>query len=124
MTREHVKQLLPVLTAFAEGKTIEFKKRGEWEAIEDPCFTSGSDYYRIKPEPKLRPWKPTEIPMGGILRIKGASAHHLIVYFDTECGQIGAGRAFQAGIQFAFDECEWSSDNGKTWQPCGGEEAS
>ena len=61
MTREEVKQLLPVIQAYAEGKTIEFlNARNMWEELEDVLFCREPKYYRIKPEPKYRPFKSLE----------------------------------------------------------------
>ena len=57
MTREEVKEMLPVLQAFAEGKTIESRCiKGDtslWYDDEDPSFDNDFEY-RIKPEPKYR----------------------------------------------------------------------
>ena len=61
MTREEVKEMLPIIQAFAEGKTIEvFNASNTWEEIEDPLFCKGTKYYRIKPEPKYRPFNSQE----------------------------------------------------------------
>lgn len=62
MTREEAKQLLPVIQAFAEGKAIEICSHGIWEDIhiESPYFDGGPSCYRIKPEPKYRPFKAKE----------------------------------------------------------------
>lgn len=64
MTREEAKQLLPVIQAWAEGKTIEIydRKDEEWNimTIEDPGFDCGPSCYRIKPKPKYRPFKSQE----------------------------------------------------------------
>lgn len=58
MTREQAKQLLPIITAFAEGKTIEVKDhRSNWNEINDPNFDECPAFYRIKPAPKYRPFK-------------------------------------------------------------------
>ena len=56
MTREETKELLPIMQAFAEGKTIQLFTNGIWEDAKNPTFESGS-MYRIKPEPKYRPFK-------------------------------------------------------------------
>lgn len=57
MTREEAKELLPIIQAFAEGKTIEFlQNNGEWEIATSPSWRSGLTY-RIKPEKKYRPFK-------------------------------------------------------------------
>ena len=59
MTREEVKEMLPVLQAFADGKTIESRCiKGDkllWYDDEDPSFDDDLEY-RIKPEPKYRPF--------------------------------------------------------------------
>lgn len=52
MNREEAKKLLPIIQAFAEGKTVQYKNyEGKWEDTPDPEWYSG-DKYRIKPEPK------------------------------------------------------------------------
>ena len=60
MTREEAKNLLPIIQAFAEGKAIQFRcKSGEWVEIrndEIDIFIRPNDY-RIKPNPKYRPFK-------------------------------------------------------------------
>ena len=54
MTREQAKQLLPIIQAYAEGKTIEFLTDGTWVAMiyTTPKFDCEPSKYRIKPEPK------------------------------------------------------------------------
>lgn len=60
MTREEAKELLPIIQAFAEGKTIEFiNDDGEWEEVDFPTWGK-SFTYRIKPEPKYRPFNSQE----------------------------------------------------------------
>ena len=60
MTREEAKELLPIIQAFVEGKTIEFRTiEGTWEELPDPLFQNPYKY-RIKPEPKYRPFKSQE----------------------------------------------------------------
>ena len=63
MTREEVKEMLPVLQAFAEGKTIESRcikgDKSLWYDDEDPSFDNDFEY-RIKPEPTYRPFKDAE----------------------------------------------------------------
>ena len=56
MTREQAKEMLPIIKAFAEGKTIQLFTNGIWEDAKNPTFESGA-MYRIKPEPKYRPFK-------------------------------------------------------------------
>lgn len=61
MTKEEAKKLLPVITAFAEGKTIEVKDhRSNWHEINNPNFDECPAFYRIKPNPKYRPFNNAE----------------------------------------------------------------
>lgn len=59
MNRQQAKELLPIIQAFAEGKTIEFRNKSfkEWTEINNPSFDPTITNYRIKPEPKYRPFK-------------------------------------------------------------------
>ena len=60
MTRKDAKELLPIMQAFAEGKTIEYRGLGgEWKAAHTPTWSSHL-FYRIKPEPKYRQFKSME----------------------------------------------------------------
>ena len=60
MTREEAKEMLPIIQAWAEGKNIQFLSDGEWHDINQADFTCYPDKYRIKPEPKYRPFKTRE----------------------------------------------------------------
>lgn len=62
MDRQQAKELLPIIQAFAEGKTIEFRERGctLWTESISPIFNFANLEYRIKPEPKYRPFNDAE----------------------------------------------------------------
>ena len=64
MTREQAKELLPIIQAFAEGKIIQYKNfLDEWTDIEENeglSFICLPSDYRIKPQPKYRPFKSQE----------------------------------------------------------------
>ena len=60
MERKNTKELLPVITAFAEGKEIQFFHCGVWSDVPNPKFDEEPFLYRIKPEPKYRPFKSVE----------------------------------------------------------------
>ena len=62
MTRKQAKELLPIIQAFAEGKTIQERKLGttDWIDTETPCFNSAWANLRIKPESRYRPFKSQE----------------------------------------------------------------
>ena len=60
MNRNQAKELLPVIKAFSEGKDIETKTGSGWISIENMSFAGNPDSYRIKLEPKYRPFKGAE----------------------------------------------------------------
>lgn len=63
MNRNKSKQLLPIIKAYAEGKTIQSRcVKGDtslWYDEEDPSFDEDFEY-RIKPEQKYRPFANAE----------------------------------------------------------------
>ena len=86
MTREQVKELLPIIQAYAEGKTIQFLNGGKWYDVYDTDFYQSPDVYRIKPEPKYRPFKSKEEcwnemlkhqPFGWVIGKIYANFHHI-----------------------------------------------
>ena len=60
MERKNAKELLPIITAFAEGKEIQFFHCGSWSDLLSPKFDKEAFLYRVKPEPKYRPFKSVE----------------------------------------------------------------
>lgn len=60
MNRKEAKILMPVIQAFADGKDVETKTSSGWISIENMSFAGNPDSYRIKPEPKYRPFKDAE----------------------------------------------------------------
>lgn len=68
MTKEEAKEFYPILQAFAEGKAIECRIKpgtistsipNEWTEMKEIVFWDGIEY-RIKPDPKYRPFKDAE----------------------------------------------------------------
>lgn len=60
MTRKEAKDLLPIIQAFAEGKCVETKTGSGWVNMENMSFAGKPKAYRIKPEPKYRPFANAE----------------------------------------------------------------
>ena len=87
MTREEAKELLPIIQAYAEGEKIEMLDfKGRWVKMINPDFTLSPENYRIKPEPKYRPFKTKEEcwnemskhqPFGWVISKKSASYCYL-----------------------------------------------
>ena len=68
MTREEAKELLPIIQAFADGKTIQVWYNDTWQDEEYPSFVE-LNLFRIKPEPKYRPFKTKEECWNEMLKI-------------------------------------------------------
>ena len=98
MTREEVKELLPVIKALAEGKTIQDKIEGvtDWVDTDEINLEYNGQRlkHRIKPESEYRPFKSKEEcwdemlkhqPFGWV-KSKGKGYFHLIglVQFESE----------------------------------------
>lgn len=64
MNRAEVKYLLPILQAFAEGKTLQIRKLDEetwYDTTNDNLNFNLEHYaYRVKPSLKYRPFKDAE----------------------------------------------------------------
>ena len=60
MDRKNAKELLPIIKAYADGKSIEVRNHNidddKWKETDYPSFEPSFDY-RIKPESKYRPFK-------------------------------------------------------------------
>ena len=69
MDRNQAKEFYPILQAYAEGKVIECRTKpsfiegtdvpNDWTEMEEILFWKNTEY-RIKPEPKFRPFKNAE----------------------------------------------------------------
>ena len=63
MNRNQAKEFYPILQAFAEGKIIEMSSILGWVKKDDlniDLLMSNPELFRIKPEPKYRPFKNAE----------------------------------------------------------------
>ena len=64
MNRKEAAELLPIIKAFSEGKDIEMRSKNPhaqlngWAKMDE--FIFGNFEYRLKPEPKYRPFKNAE----------------------------------------------------------------
>lgn len=61
MKRTNAKELLPIIKAYAEDKTIQFFSTNKgWTDKEYLNFSEEPYLYRVKPDPKYRPFKSVE----------------------------------------------------------------
>jgi hypothetical protein len=135
--REHSKALRAVRQAWEDGKEIEFNNKHDesgWLLYkgEAPDWYNKAIEWRVKAEPKLRPWRTEEVPVGALYRNKNSKNRSLIVagidhhrfpirvigqLKDTE---IAGDRLDTA---FANREWKWPHEPETAWRPCGVEVA-
>lgn len=113
---------IAVMQAFADGKKVECKPHyaRSWHVnVEYNWDWEGCDY-RIAPEPKLRPWKPEEVPVGALVKTKDTGSRWVLagINYGGLVLITGDKNNFR-DTKYLFDHYTHSTDHGKTWQPCG-----
>lgn len=114
MTKEELKELLPIMQAFAEGKVIEFfDDVNGWMEMKNPEFNLSSGFYRIKTEPKYRHFETKEEcwnemlkhqPFGWIKDREGQYRHVMSVRNESDFAFWFANYTFIDGIPFGILE--------------------
>jgi hypothetical protein len=130
MTREQWKERLPIIQAYVDGRDVQYKNSFtgyQWEtALKNGSLEFGLDSeYRIKPEPKLRPWRMDEVPVGALVRFRGSMASRVLItgVYNGQIYDSSVTTGFQKyGPEDALRLLEHSTDGGKTWEPCGVQE--
>jgi hypothetical protein len=118
MNQEQCKEYRPFVDAAAEGKTVQYlASNSEWVNLGivnmESCLVSR---LRIKPTPKLRPWKPEEVPVGAVVLHKETGSRMLIEGTHNEVAFMRTG---SYSLQALLNDWLYSIDFGKTWHPCG-----
>ena len=94
MDRNDARRAVEVMLAYADGKEIEWAYKGEdnWKKADRLGFNWNDLQYRIKPQPKYRPFKDAEEcwqemlkhqPFGWV-KNKGGEERYNIVSIDTK----------------------------------------
>lgn len=99
MNRQQAKELFPIIQAFVEGKTIEARTNSisKWIETTTPTFDSLHEY-RIKPEPKYRPFANKEECWQEMLKhqpfgwVKAYNGQFVITEIRDSKATIGTGR--------------------------------
>lgn len=88
----------PNISIEEQAEAFKALKQGEWQKVQrwnriHNCWRAGTEdmsrHYdletilRLKPSPKLRPWKIEEVPVGAIVRVKGTESRYII---NGACG--------------------------------------
>lgn len=97
MNRQQAKDLLPIIQAFAEGKTIEYYSNDNWIEDKNFNFIDKAQNYRIKPEPKYRPFANAEEcwqemlkhqPFGWLKHKEEKENYHILKITDSRISMI------------------------------------
>jgi len=104
--------------------------KGRWASRSGNTWTEGTGCncgtlladtgWELYTEPKLRPFRMEEVPLGAWLTMEGKAGRYLI----TGAKEVDLVISGIGGISYmhARDTCKLSTDGGVTWQPCGVEE--
>jgi len=67
--KEMAAKMAEVMVAYAKGKKIQMLcSGGVWDTlVGTPSWNWNMHEYRVKPEPKVRPWTKEEVPIGKIV---------------------------------------------------------
>lgn len=118
--------VIDFIEAVANGKQVQYRYNDDvtW----NDCVMYGTFLqdrgveYRIKPSPKLRPWKPEEVPVGALLKSEYNQEFLIVGRKGAWNGSvlISEINIIKGGWQsFTTEGCMYSLDHGKTWLPCG-----
>lgn len=103
MTREEAKEMLPVIQAWADGKIIQVREKGRWVELCIDDFTRSPDMYRIKPEPKYRPFKSQEECWNEMLK------HQPFGWVKSPRGELFCiDKVFEEGIVYKHSSCHFN----------------
>ena len=103
MTRDDAKKLLPIIQAYVEGENIQYEVDiDRWEDIENPSFKSFIKY-RIKPEPKYRPFETQEECWNEMLK------HQPFGWVKSPRGELFCiDKVFEEGIVYKHSSCHFN----------------
>lgn len=95
------------------GWDFKLPKEQEWIRGSDaePCWASSTDYRIVElppiPAPKYRPWTGDEVPVGIVVRRKGATQRQLIISAtDSYCYLPDAGRITYVELLSDFEQLD------------------
>lgn len=94
-----------MIQAYAEGKGLECRYKAApeegWANSDNPCFDFSMWEYRVKPEPKYRPFKNVEAPA---VRVVKASHGYFAITGIKKCGiYYGVANNFH-GYEYLFTD--------------------
>jgi hypothetical protein len=124
-----------VRAAYESGKACEWRSgdQAPWFKVGDTYTWDDWDWkivlqynqpVRVKPEPRLRPWKTEEVPVGALVRNNGKKLPPdgcvlIIASGGGGVKMISNGELKDVPFDILTEQGEHSTDGGKTWSPCG-----
>lgn len=83
--------LLPIIEAWMQGKEIEVfsQAKQHWIPIKSPVWDSPASSYRVKAEPKYRPYQTIEESkhlMGSVIKKKDGVYYEMVSFISEENG--------------------------------------
>ena len=97
MTTEETRDAVKVMEAYANGKKIQYKEISEWLDTSLPLFNWAKYKYRVKPEPKYRPFKTQEECWNEMLK------HQPFGWVTDKCKYVHIVCVRQSNIEFNPD---------------------
>lgn len=116
---------LPLVQAAEEGKTIQYYAitTGWIDCLPSyEGWMENPEFYRIKPEPKLRPWKESEVPVGVVIRGLGHSYRSMILGVNKSLGSVwfcSDSKIVEYSLSEMLECYEYSTDGMGDFYPCG-----
>lgn len=99
---------------FIENETVQsWSDYGEYTRQGSSSFDLVAEWT----EPKLRPFRMDEVPLGAWLTMEGKAGRYLITG-AKEVDLVVAGLG-GIGYECALNNCKLSTDGGANWKPCG-----
>lgn len=121
-------EIIAVITAHKNGAEIESRSKTTrcydsswWVPDPAPSWSFRDRDYRVKPQPKLRPWKPEEVPVGAQIRNNMKTWVALIIGRNSTSVVTPVFNSYPdcGSFEEALKKYEHSTDGGVTWKPCG-----
>ena len=110
MTREQTIEAIRIMQAYVDGKEVEYQiSESCWVKAMSPGWSWMDCTFRIKPTATLRPWTADEVPLGAWMRNTTNSQYRWLINTSS----------LDHSRKEWLQQCEHSTDGGKTWLPCG-----
>lgn len=114
-------EMVAVMTAYKEGKTIEYKKHegipSDWTDNDTPSWNWALYDYRVKPEPKYRPYKNADECFRDAQKhggwIDGVMCDHhkaMITYISNHCVYTSARITGRTEFEDLLNNFHWADD--------------